>query len=174
MNYDPAYGSHLFPLMHCVINTGKTPILELGTGIYSSLMLNAYLPVDRLMLSFETDKGWADQFQSIRRPGHFLFHINNYDEMYGMDCMKHPPATFGLIIVDHAPCERRIVDVERLYNDNSVFIMHDVETPIYGYSRIAPKFRFNFVFNRKNPHTAIFTNNQPVYEAIVKSMANAS
>ena len=173
MNYDPAYGSHLFPLMHCVINTGKSPILELGTGVYSSVMLNAYLPVERLMFSFETDKAWSDQFQSIKRPGHFLFQVASYDDIYSMDCMKHPFSTFGLIIVDHAPCERRIVDVTRLRNDNSIFIMHDVETPIYGYSKIAPMFKCNYVFNRKNPHTALFSNNAPVFNSIIESMSRS-
>ena len=159
----PRHGSHLTTLLKCVMSTDG-PVLELGTGLYSTIVLNAALPYDRLLLSFETNAEWFKQLGDLERPGHQLFCLASFDEMYTN--IAFMTNGFDVIFIDHAPAERRKTDIAKLANDRSLFVVHDYEHPAYGYDTVNGLFKHILVHDHKIPHTAIMTNNSNYFSRV--------
>ena len=106
------------------------PILELGCGGYSTPIIHEFaVEQRRKATTVDTDLWWIKQFESLQSPMHDIRHIVEWD-----DWIVEGP--YGIAFIDHAPAERREIDIRRLIGVADYFVMHDSEEPAYGYRHI--------------------------------------
>ncbi len=151
------YGTHITPLIAAVMSTYSN-VIEMGMGDYSTPLLHEiikseiYHGKDRRLISVESDLAWAKNFEDLKTPWHELLHINDWKDF-------EFPDDISVMFIDHAPAERRIVDIEKFKNRVSVIVVHDTEkTNYYGYERILSKFKYRFEYERYSKRTTLLSN----------------
>lgn len=93
------------------VTTGD--IVEYGSGYGSTQYLRKFAKdSQRNFLSFDNGKEWADIHDSTYIPN------NDWDSI-------NPRGS--IILIDHAPGERRWVDILRLKDNFDIFVIHDSE-----------------------------------------------
>ncbi|MGE0206433.1 MAG: hypothetical protein AB7R69_01140 [Candidatus Babeliales bacterium] len=158
---DGNYGTHMAPLMTVVANT-KGPILELGSGDYSTPLLHAVCSVTkRFLLTTDTDKRWLSLFIDLARDWHHFSYIPVFED----DWAKNPKPElwdavgtdryWSVVFVDHRPGDRRRVDIERLRHNADIFVVHDTEEPAYGYEPVLATFKYRYTYLRYAIQTTI-------------------
>lgn len=150
------------PILAKCISKFPGNTLEFGIGNGSSPLLN--LMVDQSLLSFESNKEWYDRMLSgsegkklWTKPGHYVNFVpdNNWDWIYSVvDWTKH----WSLAFIDHAPGERRIIDIARLADKVDVIIYHDSEEPSYGWKQIDGLFKSKYVYDTFVTNTTVVSN----------------
>jgi len=120
------------------------PVLELGTGYGSTIHLHNYCEHHkRYLRSFDSNKDWSDKFVHLQSPLHDVHcSYGNWDSMD-----FNPPSGFdrwSVVFVDHAPGERRWVDIKRMANSADVIVVHDAEPGHLGYAldQAWPSFKY--------------------------------
>src|SRR5262245_50858600 len=102
------YGTHLVPLV-VSLHYCRGPVIEMGCGSYSTPILHHLCRVqNRKLISFETNADWFRLFERYRKPHHELYLVANWDAVGLKDLQD------GVVLVDHAPAERRKIDIARL------------------------------------------------------------
>jgi hypothetical protein len=146
------YGTHRPVLGEAVAQTSG-PILELGLGDESTLSLCELSRVaGRDVYSYDHDPGWVERFVHLRGPHHFIAQVPSWDECPIESQM------WSVALVDHAPAERRIVDIRRLALRCLVLVVHDAEDPVYGYDAILPLFSYILEYRQFKQHTMLLSN----------------
>lgn len=93
-------------------------VCEMGCGHGSTNYLSEYCKKNkREFISLEGSKEWAEQFNSI----------------YVEDWEKHEHKEYDVLLVDHAPGERRHVDIANLKDSSKIIVIHDSEPEATGY-----------------------------------------
>lgn len=152
------WGSHV-PVLGALASAytnGK--FLELGAGDYSTPLLHniSYLK-GCLLLTLETDQNWLNKYFDMLTPWHKLRAVKDWDLIYGLPEVKDQ--WFNLIFVDHAPGERRIIDIERFMNKCDYMVVHDTQVPhVYGYDQVFPKFKYQYTYKRFPTWTTVLSN----------------
>ena len=143
--------SHMPVLMKLVRGTEGT-ILELGSGPYSTPILHWLCSyTGRKLITYENVPEYykfARQFQSKY---HSIRFIDNWDEV--------PVKKYSIVMIDHEPSERRVVDIER-FKDSDYLIVHDTEDKmdyLYGFSKIYHLFKNRLDFVSGN-RTSVLSN----------------
>lgn len=155
-------GTHMESLITAVVNT-HGPILEMGCGDFSTPLLHALCTRSkRFILSVETHKNWMLNFTDLQTEWHNFVYLKIYDND---DTRVNPKPslwdTIGLdrnwsiVLIDHAPEPRRIIDIQRLRNNTEIFVIHDTEATSYGYEPIINSFKYKYVNNRYLPSTTV-------------------
>lgn len=133
------------PLLWLALENTNGPVIEMGCGDGSTRQLHAYCADNnRRLYSFDTDADWLNRFSDCATDQHTFHHIVNHWEIAQKIC-PNP----SVILIDHAPGERRIVDVKN-YSDHmapgGIIVMHDTQPPPtaadYGYERIWHLFKY--------------------------------
>lgn len=152
-----AAGTHLPVLRHLVgITTG--PVLEMGMGDSSTPILHD-LCRDRLLVSLDNNSKWVEKYASFRSASHRIKSEPNWDDTsYLLDVL------WDVVLIDHAPVERRVVDIKRLMHNTKFMIVHDTECPIYGYEPVLSQFRYRWEFQELWPHTTVVSMTSPIPE----------
>jgi hypothetical protein len=130
-------------LLWLALEATEGPVIEMGCGDGSTRQLHEYCrDKGRMLYSFDTDQDWLNRFKDCESETHkFTRIVNNWQ--IAQDICPSP----SVILIDHAPGERRIVDVKN-YSDkiNGIIVMHDTQPPPtaadYGYERIWPLFKY--------------------------------
>ena len=151
------FGSHI-PLLVKVLLASTGDCLEMGMGFNSSLIMH-WLCADqgRVLVSYENDHdyfNWPLRAGKFNSPNHYVYEIKDWDEAR----IQRP---WGLAFLDHKPAERRIVDVRRLADWAEYIIIHDSEgrnDQYFHYQEIYPLFRYQFNYNKFEPHTTVLSN----------------
>lgn len=151
---DPEYGTHMCPLTVAVVNT-VGPILELGSGDYSTPLLHALCAKNkRLLVSTDTDKKWLDLFMDLERSWHTFVYISVYEDDYQLNPKPHKWDSIGndihwsVVFIDHRPGERRVEDIIRLRKNTDIFVVHDTHEPSYGYEPTLSSFKYRYLYER--------------------------
>lgn len=136
------WNNHIFLLWLALEETKAGEVIEMGCGDGSTRQLNKYChDNNRHLHSFDTDKEWLKRFSDYATPNHSFHYIEN-DWHIVKDMIPNP----SVILIDHAPGERRIVDVKRFMDINGILVLHDTQPPPtaadYGYERIWPLFKY--------------------------------
>ncbi len=154
MKISVRYGTHL-PVLLKVITLTTGPILELGTGFYSTPILHfACVPSQRKLVSYDSDAGWIKNFKDCRADFHEVKHIENWDSL---DTSEF----WDVILIDHSPDNRRKIEVSRLANRSKYIILHDSDPEndyLYKYSEIYPQFTYRFDYTDCKPNTTLLSN----------------
>lgn len=152
-NPDP-WGSH-FPILAACVARTRGPVLELGCGWYSTLLLHLLCSSYRRLVSVETNMGCFDQFVDLRTEHHEFRFVENWDN-FPLDQTE-----WDVAFVDHAPGERRVIDIGRLKGHARFIVVHDTDAACYGYERIFPSFRYRFDYKRAVPWTTVVSDIEP-------------
>lgn len=155
MRYTPAWASHL-PILIKVMAISKGPVLEMGIGLFSTPLLH-WLCLDskRLLISYENDKRFYDSNQAFASPLHQIHYVTNWDEAD----IEH--THWGLAFIDHAPPERRHIDVARLAKTADYIVIHDSQRHLeqyFHYKEIYGLFKYKYVYRKVKPHTSVLSN----------------
>lgn len=158
---DPAYGTHMTPLITALMNT-EGDVLELGTGDYSTPLIHAICKMqNRYVLSVEADRTWLEKFLDLKRPWHdFIYLAATKSDLSLWDTVGND-RRWGVIFVDHSPGLRRQHEIERLMHKAQVFVVHDTEEEAdqyYQFSKIFPRFKYQYQYKRYKTKTTLLSN----------------
>lgn len=154
MQRSSQHATHI-PLLARVFDQSDGDVLELGTGYFSTLLLEWLCSIsDRKITSYETNQKWYDRAKRFQSNYHDVIKIENWDEV---PTDKH----WGLILIDHGPNERRIVEIERFKDKCDYMVIHDTEPEsnrAYKYSEIWSLFKYKYDYTKIKPWTSVVSN----------------
>jgi hypothetical protein len=107
---------------------------------------------DRIVRSYDHNLEWVSRYQSLQSPNHQITCVATWD-----DCPIES-GEWGVAFVDHAPAERRRVDIRRLAHRAQVIVIHDTESPIYGYEDVLKSFAHRLDCRALTPWTTLVSN----------------
>lgn len=152
MKTHPNRGSHL-PLLMKAVGLTVGPIVELGSGMYSSSYLHWVCFPKRRLVTYESNPQYFDYIRQFTTDYHEIRCIDDWDNV-SLD------ETWSVALVDHAPDNRRIEEIKKLVHVPYV-VIHDTENRFekkYRYSTIHHLFRYRYKFRAVYPHASIFSN----------------
>lgn len=151
------YSTHLPVLMEAIKRTSGD-VLELGPGVFSTPVLHWLCAAQkRHLLTIETDEKWH-RFcsQYFRSDLHHFLQVNSWD--YANDAINK---TWDVVLVDHSPSERRVVEIKKLANLAKYLVVHDSDPwkdNHYHYSTIYPLFKYKYFFDKADHHSVVLSN----------------
>lgn len=136
------YDSHR-PLLWAALEATKGLVVEMGIGYGSTPFLSEYCEErNRKLLSYENNKEWFDKFDGFFR--HEIVLINNWDNVDVLIGLLKPSVLF----IDHAPGERRKIDIQKNADYAEVIICHDTEPAAdHGYKMRAELKKFKYLID---------------------------
>ncbi|CAF0787838.1 unnamed protein product [Rotaria sordida] len=150
---DNRYGSHqLVLLATSILTSGGGPVLELGCGYFSTILLHQIIVVEqkRYLLSTDTDLKWLSKFKAnISSSLHEFRHIKTTKEWDHIGT-NHP--RWSVAFIDHKPGKRRVIDLIRLANVTDIVVLHDTGTAGYKYETglIVYPYRYRYKYLSTN------------------------
>lgn len=148
------FGSHLPVLMRCILLTDG-PVLEMGMGMASSITMH-WMCADkrRELVSYENNPLYFRFAKKYERDSfHKVYCVTDWDAAE----IERP---WDVALIDHAPIERRIVDVRRLANFAKYIVIHDSEgrNSFTHYQEIFPLFKWQYNYDDYFPKTSVLSN----------------
>lgn len=148
--------THQPALIAAVAAARPGPVLEIGAGLYSTPLLHALCAATgRHLTTIDGDPNWIECFNSLRSRSHGLLSVDAWDSAIEVTDVV---ADWAVIFIDHAPAERRVVEIDRLANRCQLMVVHDSEHPLYNYEPSFAKFKYRFDYKRLCPWTTILSN----------------
>lgn len=166
-NVRNAYETHRPVLCEAVLRVPDGSILELGAGEGSTLPLHEVaLATGRSVITLESDRGWHERFEHLRSDRHTIVHVPSWTEIdLTRQETDNQELHYAIAFVDHAPVERRIVDIKWLAQRAKIIVAHDTNSKDY-YDQICGLFRYRTTYKRHVPWTSVFSNFVDVSEWI--------
>ena len=162
MKTKPNRGSHL-PVLMKLFNMTSGPILELGSGMYSTPYLHwACYPSKRRLVTYEDNPEWIKFAEQFITDYHSVKFVTDWDALD----LNEP---FTIALVDHDSVIRRYRSQEaaRLQHVDYV-VCHDAENKSnskYHYFSIYHLFKYRWKYtNGGLPYTAVFSNKHDLKE----------
>ncbi len=151
-DYDYRWGSHL-PVLIKLVNITKGDILELGTGLYSTPFLHWACFPDRKLVSYESDF----ECYKLNKQYDIEFHYVHFVKVWkNIEIDKQ----WDIVLVDHSPSQRRIVEIKRLADFAKYIVIHDTQrnSRFCDLNQIWPLFKYRYDYTRAVPHTTVVSN----------------
>lgn len=117
------------PLLWEGLERSSGLILELGVGKGSTRLLHDYAFMeDRFLCSYDSNEEWIKQFVGLASGRHLLdcVQVGAY-KISDWDFVDQHYDACGLLFIDHAPGERRKVDIALFANKAQIIVAHDTE-----------------------------------------------
>jgi hypothetical protein len=148
-------GTHL-PALIKAVNMTSEPILELGTGMFSTPYLHyACYEEKRKLVSYESDPEYYEWAKNFENEYHQVIFVEDWNTL---DLSGH----WSVALVDQLPKERRRFDIIKLKDNVDYIVAHDArargEKNYYKYSRVYPLFKYRKDFGRERPFTVVLSN----------------
>lgn len=155
---DEGYFSHL-PFLAAAITQTSGPVLELGAGLGSTLMLHGLCGAfGRELVTIESDTEWIRKFLSFKRSWHKIRYVKDFRDL------PEYSEEWGLAFVDHGIAEQRGHSVAKL-KDTPIIVAHDTCHPhLYGYEPILSQFSNRWDWRVEGPRTSVVSNTIKVAE----------
>lgn len=157
---DEGYFSHL-PILSATFNLTAGPVLELGSGLGSTLTLHGLCgSARRRLVTVESDENWLTKFITLGRSWHQLRHVQNFTEIdeYRQD--------WGLAFVDHGISLQRGVSIEKLKDTARVIVAHDsCHGFLYGYD-VLNRFKYRWDYKGFGPHTTVVSDTVDIQKTL--------
>lgn len=154
MQFRAKYGSHL-PVLVKLLYITDGPVLELGSGWCSTPVMHwLCVPKKRLLVTYENDPGMHRIVHQYNDEYHHVLLIDDWDNA---DIERQ----WDIAFIDHAPSERRKVDIARLSNFAKYVVVHDTSWKVekhYQYSQIWGLFKYRYDYTDAKPYTTILSN----------------
>lgn len=140
------FATHLPMLVACVAKT-QGPVLELGCGAYSTPVLHA-LAQGRELVSYDINPDWHGAFRRFNRGTHKVELVT--------DWAKAPiERPWDVVLIDHAPGNRRAIELERLRPFARLVVVHDTEHRSYNLEPAFAKWRYRKEWRPYSPWTSV-------------------
>jgi len=141
-----------------VVNRTSGDVLELGSGVFSTPILHWLCKKNkRNLLTIENDYKWHYFTRKYYRTDqHKHIYVQNWD-----DASEPISKEWDVVLVDHSPSERRVVEIRKLANLAKYIILHDSDEQkerVYHYSTIYPLFKYRYDFKEVEPATTVLSN----------------
>lgn len=134
--------------------SSRDDVLEMGMGDSSTPFLHQYcMDNHRRLLSVDNTEEWTVKFKQFET-GQHVVSTQNWETAEWLRTVKQP---WSVALVDHAPGERRIVDIELLKDSAQILVLHDTEEASYGWARIWHlfKYRVQYILEKGANATAL-------------------
>jgi len=149
------WSTHL-PMLIKTAQMTDGPILEIGSGLYSTPLLHwLCYEKKRRLVTYENDFDYFNFARSFRSKNHDVRFVKDWDEMDIVN--KH----WSVVLIDHTPSIRRAADAIRLKNNADYIIIHDTEpehSDEYDYDRIWPHFKYRYDWKGCKPWVTVVSN----------------
>lgn len=157
------YFSHI-PFLAATLTITTGPVLELGTGFGSTLLLHGLCGAQqRKLVSLESDAEWLKEFKNLGRSWHILKHVSDFGNIEEYDL------NWGLAFVDHGESLLRGESVNRLKGKAEVIIAHDTcHHFLYNYLPAIESFRYRWDWPIMGPRTSVLSDTVPVNRILAK------
>lgn len=143
-------GTHISYLIAAVMRTDG-PVLELGCGDFSTPILHSLCSLKkRLLVTAESDKKWMRLFSDLSRDWHQFIAVKNFDDWSNVGTDVH----WSVVLIDHAPEPRRLMDLKRLRNNTDIFVLHDSQCP-HLYKDYVSTFKYSYSSKRYEVRTTL-------------------
>ncbi len=154
--YTPIYSSHL-PILIKVLQISEGPVLELGSGVFSTPVMHwLCLDTKRSLVTYENDKEHFEMNKVFETSTHEINFVNDWEDA------KIEVIHWGVALVDHEPRERRVAEIKRLSQIADYVVVHDTEPDhdhIFKYIDNAfPLFKYRYNYKRRRPYTTVLSN----------------
>ena len=147
-------GSTHLPVLISALSRTSGDVLELGTGKYSTPVLHELCEEQkRRLFSYESNRDYYERVKHFQTRLHSVEHIENFDE-------ASIEQDWSLVFIDHAPADRRIVDIERVKTHSDYIVCHDTEPEsdcIYEYSKTFKNFLYRWDYTKFETHTTVLS-----------------
>jgi len=146
------YLSHL-PILSAAFNVTSGPVLELGSGLGSTLLLHGLCGcTQRKLVTLESDEKWILRFLHYGRMWHEIKFVKDY-----LDLPEYKQE-WGLVFVDHGMYEQRGYSILQLKHV-PVIVVHDTCYPwLYNYMRAFQEYQYVWDWKVWGPQTSIISN----------------
>lgn len=155
--------STFLPVLMEVMERTTGDVLELGPGVFSTPVLHWLCKkMKRRLLTIENDEKWFNfcrrYYQSSHRQPirHRFIFVKNWD-----DASDPINKEWDVVLVDHSPSKRRVVEIRKLAGLAKYIIIHDSDEQkerVYHYSTIYPLFKYRYDFKEVEPATTVLSN----------------
>lgn len=146
------YFSHA-PLLAAAIANTSGPVLELGAGFGSTLMLHGLCgAANRELVTLETDAAWLQSFMNYGREWHTFKHVTDYTEI------EEYSQYWGLAFVDHGIALQRGHSVEMLKHCPMVVAHDTCHHFLYNYEPVLSSFKHRYDYKIEGPMTTVVSN----------------
>lgn len=112
------WNNHLF-LMWPALESTSGLVVEFGCGHGSTDQLHKYCDGKRELRSYENNLDWLDKFRHLENENHKFYFTKHWDDVE-LD-------QIDVMLIDHAPGERRKVDLVKYANKAKIIVAHDTE-----------------------------------------------
>lgn len=157
MKYHPKYCTYI-PLLMRALAEIEGDVLEMGTGIVSTHVLHwMCLDQGRRLVSYENSPYYYEIAKACEGPLHSVRFVERWADAE----IERAVGRWAVALVDHAPAERRHVDVERLANCAGAIVIHDsqgLSEKHYHYQKIYPLFRYRLGWGKARPSATVLSN----------------
>ena len=133
------------------IDLSTGPILEMGAGDGSTPFIHILAP-GRKIVTLETEADWLNRFMYMQDSFHVLIGGADYEEFDSLVRQY-----YDIAFIDHAPGERRNVDIAKV-TDCRFVIIHDTHDPAYEYEKTLPLYKYRYDYKELTPHTSVLSN----------------
>jgi len=137
---DEGYFSHI-PLLAATVIKTSGPVLELGAGLGSTLMLHGLCgALRRRLVTIDSNCEWLDKFINLKRSWHDLKLVDNFLNL--PEYTQH----WGLAFIDHGICKQRGISLQ-LLSDTDIIVCHDTcHYFLYDYQPVINTFKYRWNF----------------------------
>lgn len=132
------------PLLWAALEATKGIVVEMGMGYGSTPFLSEYCQsrANRDLVSYENNPEWFKKFNG--QYPHKMYLIDNWDTAAIVIGLLKPSVLF----IDHAPGERRKIDIQKNAYYAEVIICHDTEPAAdHGYKMRAELKKFKYMID---------------------------
>ena len=145
MELDESYFSHIPLLAAVVAKWSAGPVLELGAGLGSTLMLHGLCgALNRKLVTLDSDEAWLNKFTNLSRSWHQLKLVNSFHDL------AEYKENWGVAFVDHGISEQRGQSVLHLQDTTDIIVCHDTcHYFLYGYEPTLTSFKYRWNYK---PH----------------------
>ena len=160
------FGSHL-PVLMKVMEISDGPVLELGSGYYSTVYLHwACFNAKRPLTTIESKWQYYREIKNLRCDWHDIQHVKKWkhaEQYYKKD--------WSVVLVDQGPGYNRGPSAAQLTHADYV-VLHDSDEDSYGYSKIYPLFKYRFDYHPAEnctPGTTVLSNKHDLTDLLVRA-----
>lgn len=130
------------PLLYAGLQNTSGLVVEFGIGDNSTPLLHEYCDLQkRTLLSFENNLEWWNKYKILESDFHKVNFVKDWD------LINVKPS---LLFIDHAPGERRKVDIVKYAHIAGIIVIHDSEPAAdHGYQMRGTFKHFKFMQDYK-------------------------
>lgn len=161
MKYDDIRRAHLtkeyttnMTMLIKVLLISKGDVIECGGGIFSTPLLHWMCKMqNRKLITYETEPSYYNFERKFQSPKHRVRFVKNWDDI---PIPKH----VGVVLIDHHPSERRMVETLRFKDVADYIIIHDTERKSreYNQQEVFDQFKYRYDWKECKPWTSVFSN----------------